>query len=42
MKNIKHYLLAVLALATVLTVVSCKNEEDGPSEVASYQERLKA
>ncbi|MDE6244999.1 MAG: hypothetical protein K2M50_05000 [Treponemataceae bacterium] len=36
MKSIKHFLLAVLALATVLTVVSCKDEDDDPSEVASY------
>ena len=35
MKSIKNYLLAVLALAAILTVVSCKNE-DGPSTVASY------
>lgn len=36
MKSIKHFLLVVLALATVLTVVSCKDEDDDPSEVASY------
>ena len=36
MKSIKHFLLAVLALATVLTVVSCKDEDDDPSEVVSY------
>ena len=36
MKSIKNYLLAVLALAAILTVVSCKNEDNDPSEVASY------
>lgn len=36
MKSIKNYLLAVLALAVILTVVSCKNKAGGPSEVASY------
>ena len=36
MKSIKNYLLAVLALATILTVASCKNEDNDPSEVASY------
>lgn len=36
MKSIKHFLLAVVALATILTVVSCKEEDDSPAEVASY------
>lgn len=36
MKSIKNYLLAVLALATILTVASCKNEDEETSKVASY------
>ncbi|MDE5897841.1 MAG: hypothetical protein K2H09_01045 [Treponemataceae bacterium] len=36
MKSIKTYLLAIAALAAVLAVASCKDNDDDPSVVAEY------